>query len=73
MDSLAFRLVLFGILAATANVIGGLVLFPAGLHARYRSAVRYLLGIGAGFMLAVTFFEIIPKTVSAWQAAHPSG
>lgn len=71
MDSFPFRLMVFGILAALANVLGGLVLFPTGLHSRYRWAVRYLLAIGAGFMLAVTFFEIIPKTILAWQAVSP--
>jgi zinc transporter ZupT len=25
------------------------------------------LALGAGFMLAVTFFEIVPKTISVWQ------
>jgi zinc transporter ZupT len=71
MDGFPIQLVLFGILAALANILGGLVLFPAGLHAHYRWTVKYLLAIGAGFMLAVTFFEIIPRTVLAWQTAHP--
>lgn len=71
MPPYPFQLLLFGLLAALANVLGGLVLFPAGIHKEYQKALRYFLAIGAGFMLAVTFVEIIPKTVFAWQAAHP--
>jgi len=29
--------------------------------------LRYLLALGAGFMLSVTFFEVIPKTIILWQ------
>ena len=28
--------------------------------------LRYLLALGAGFMLAVTFLEILPKTIGLW-------
>jgi len=61
------QLVLFGIAAGGANILGGLILFPAGLRGRYRAYLKYLLALGAGFMLAVTFFEIIPKTIEIWQ------
>lgn len=71
MHAFSFQLIMFGLLAALANVCGGLILFPTGLQTTYKWAVRYFLGIGAGFMLAVTFFEVIPKTVLSWQAAHP--
>lgn len=71
MESFSFQLILFGFLAAVANILGGLVLFPAGVRTRYQWAVRYFLAVGAGFMLSVTFFEIIPKTILAWQAVHP--
>ena len=66
------QLLIFGLLAASANVLGGLVLFPRQLHANYKRFLKYLLAIGAGFMLAVTLFEILPKTIEIWQAANPN-
>ena len=67
MDPLLFQLIAFGLLAALANVLGGLILFPSRLHHNYKHLLRYVLALGAGFMLAVTFFEILPKTVALWQ------
>ena len=67
MPSIFVQLVIFGILAALANVLGGLVLFPAKLRRNYKKTLRYLLALGAGFMLAVTLFEILPKTLELWQ------
>ena len=62
---------IFGAFAAFANVLGGLVLFPSGIQKNYKKSLKYLLALGAGFMLAVTFFEIVPKTVLLWQRTHP--
>src|SRR5687767_4775390 len=70
MDQLFLQLLIFGLLAALANILGGLILFPSRLHGTYRRFLKYLLALGAGFMLAVTFFEILPKTFSLW---HPPG
>jgi len=67
MESMALQLVLFGILAGSANILGGLILFPSKIRTEYKWLLRYLLALGAGFMLAVTFFEVIPKTVLLWQ------
>lgn len=64
-------MLLFGALAALANILGGLILFPSKFHKNYRKWLKYLLALGAGFMLAVTFFEILPKTIILWQQAHP--
>lgn len=71
MGSSFFQLLLFGIIAASANVFGGLLLFPSKLHKDYRRYLKYLLALGAGFMLSVTFFEIIPKTILIWQRSYP--
>ncbi len=60
---------IFGSLAAAGNILGGLILFPSRLHVHYTKFLKYLLALGAGFMLAVTFFEIIPKTIGLWQKA----
>lgn len=72
MEFASIQLLIFGLLAALGNVLGGLILFPGRLHERYKSTLKYLLALGAGFMLAVTFFEILPKTILIWQAKEPS-
>jgi len=71
MSSLLVQLMIFALAAAIANLLGGLILFPARLHKIYRRFTKYLLALGAGFMLAVTFFEILPKTVLLWQNNGP--
>ena len=71
MDSLFLKLLIFGLLAALANILGGLILFPSRLHHNYKKILRYLLALGAGFMLAVTIFEIIPESVILWQKSTP--
>ena len=71
MESGFIQLLIFGFCAALANVLGGLILFPSQTHKNYKKSLKYLLALGAGFMLAVTFIEIIPKTVILWQKEHP--
>jgi zinc transporter ZupT len=71
MESISLQLLIFGFLAALANVFGGLILFPSRVHTTYKAGIKYLLALGAGFMLAVTFIEIVPKTVQIWQKTHP--
>ncbi len=67
MNSILVQLLIFGILAAAANVLGGLVLFPASLHRKYKKYLKHLLALGAGFMLAVTIIEILPKSIELWH------
>jgi zinc transporter ZupT len=71
MTSTFLQLLLFGVLAGLANVLGGLILFPSKLHHNYKRYLRYLLALGAGFMLSVTFIEILPKTIALWQNGKP--
>lgn len=71
MDSGIVKLLAFGLMAAAANLLGGLILFPSTIRRDYRRLLSYLLALGAGFMLAVTFFEIVPKTVLLWQKEYP--
>lgn len=71
MDPVLVQLLVFGFIAALANVLGGLILFPSSVRVNYRKSLKYLLALGAGFMLAVTFFEIVPKTVLIWQKTYP--
>jgi len=68
MEISLFQLTLFGIAVAAANVFGGIILVPAGAHASYKRLLKYLLALGAGFMLAVTFVEVLPKTIGIWQS-----
>ncbi|MER3632540.1 MAG: hypothetical protein C4325_10585, partial [Blastocatellia bacterium] len=64
MDTNNLQLIAFGLAAAAANILGGLILFPARIRSDFKNAFRYLLALGAGFMLSVTFFEVLPKTLS---------
>jgi len=69
MESILGRLpelLLFGMIAAGANLVGGLVLIKAGAHRFGERLLKYLVALGAGFMLAAIFIEILPETVSLW-------
>ena len=59
-------ILLFGLLAAGANVLGGLVLIKSGAYRRGERFLKYLVALGAGFMLAAIFIEILPETVGLW-------
>lgn len=62
------QLLLFGVLLALANVTGGLILTSPLIGARWREkSLIYLIGLGAGFMLATIFIEIVPEVVSLWS------
>jgi zinc transporter ZupT len=61
------QLLLLGIVAGSANVFGGLIPYPTGIYTRYKSLLKYVLALGAGFMLAVIFVELLPKTFSLWS------
>ncbi len=71
MGSGFLQLLIFGLLAAGANVLGGLVLLPSKLHTTYRRFLKYLLALGAGFMLSVAFTELIPRSIEIWQTKSP--
>src|SRR6266498_2312378 len=59
-------LLLLGLLAAGANLVGGWVLITSGAHRFGERFLKYLVALGAGFMLAAIFIEIVPETVSIW-------
>jgi zinc transporter ZupT len=61
-----FQLIVFGAIAGFANVLGGLILFPTGIHNKYKSLLKYVLALGAGFMLGVTFIDVLPEVVELW-------
>jgi zinc transporter ZupT len=59
-------ILLFGALAALANLLGGLLLTSPGVGRLDERFLKYLVALGAGFMLAAIFIEIVPETVSLW-------
>jgi zinc transporter ZupT len=60
------ELLFFGGLVALANVGGGLLLARPGTFQRSRHFLSYLIALGAGFMLAAIFIEILPEVVVLW-------
>ncbi len=66
METTFGGLLLFGLLAAGANVLGGLILVKSGIHRFGERFLKYLVALGAGFMLAAIFIEILPETISIW-------
>jgi zinc transporter ZupT len=65
-------MLLFGLLAAGANLLGGLVLVKSGAHRLGERFLKYLVALGAGFMLAAIFIEILPVTVGLWTKDSPA-
>jgi zinc transporter ZupT len=69
------QLICFGLLAAMGNIIGGYFITRSysGAHARAHAEnhrlLLYLIALGAGFMLAAVFLEVIPE-VTRRQSAN---
>jgi len=57
---------LFGLLAAIANIFGGLIIIKTHWRREY---LKYFLALGSGFMLAVAFLEMIPTSYSLFHAS----
>lgn len=68
MNTSLIQLLVFGAAAGFANVLGGLILFPTGIHKAYKNLLKYVLALGAGFMLGVIFIDILPEVVELWIA-----
>jgi len=66
-------LLLFGLLAAGANVVGGVVLVKSGAHRLGERFLKYRVALGAGFMFAAIFIEILPETIGIWSQNAESG
>jgi zinc transporter ZupT len=58
MSSFTLSLIL-GVCAALADIFGGVVLVRANMEKRY---LRYFVALGAGFMMAAAFLEMIPES-----------
>ena len=65
-DFKLWGLLIFGLRAAGANVVGGVVLVKSGAHRLGERFLKYLVALGAGFMLAAIFIEILPETIGIW-------
>lgn len=61
---LQLQLFLFGLLAAAGNLLGGWLL--TALPLTNRRSIKSLVALGAGFMLAAVFLEVIPEIVALW-------
>jgi zinc transporter ZupT len=73
MNITFIHLLVFGVIAALANVLGGLILFPPGIQKNYKKLLKYILALGAGFMLAVIFIDILPESIKLWQTPEYAG
>lgn len=65
MDKASVFIITFGLAAAAANLLGG-VLVTARRPGQ--NALRYLIALGAGFMLAAVFIKMIPESLELWAA-----
>src|SRR5688500_7379154 len=64
-------ILLFGLLAAAANVLGGVILIKSEAYRWGERFLKYLVALGAGFMLAAIFIEILPATIGIWTTNAP--
>jgi zinc transporter ZupT len=65
---------IFGALVALANVLGGFLLVRSEGQGRNTQLLRYLVALGAGFMLAAIFIELVPESVRIWtRRMGPTG
>src|SRR3712207_9414687 len=67
------ELLFFGLLVALGNVAGGLLLARPAIFRPSRHFLSYLVALGAGFMLAAIFIEIIPEVVVLWAKSGAEG
>jgi len=63
------RSLLFAAIAASASVIGGLMVTRKNWTNR---ALRYFIAVGAGFMLGTVFLEMIPTSASSGAEWWPA-
>lgn len=64
MDKSALLIIGYGLMAAFANFLGGLLVSSRRLG---QTTLRYLIALGAGFMLAAVFLKIIPESLNLWS------
>lgn len=57
-------IILYGLTAAAATFLGGFLVSSRKLG---QTALRSLIALGAGFMLAAVFLRMIPETIELWR------
>ena len=57
----------FGVIAAAANIAGGLWL--TSRKRLNKLGIHLLVALGAGFMLAAVFVEVMPESLELWPAS----
>lgn len=62
-------ILILGLLAALANLIGGLLILPSSALRQNKRILKFLVALGAGFLLAVNFIEILPRSLALWVSA----
>jgi zinc transporter ZupT len=62
--------VLFGLLLMLANIGGGMLVAsaPDALR-RSTRLLKYLVALGAGFMLGAIFLEVLPRSIELWRSS----
>jgi len=58
------QLLIFGLLAAAGNLLGGFLITKS--RPAEPARLKYLVALGAGFMLAAVFLEVIPVAAQEW-------
>jgi zinc transporter ZupT len=58
------QLLAFGLLAAAGALLGGWAVSRSG--ARTHQQLKALIALGAGFMLAAVFLEVVPQSLGQW-------
>jgi len=64
MDKSTLVVIAYGLLAAVANLLGGFLISARRVG---QATLRYLIALGAGFMLAAVFLKIVPETLEQWN------
>ena len=67
------QLLFFGTLVALANILGGWLLTRPRAAPRDAHLLRHLVALGAGFMLAAIFIEVLPEVVRLWAGGEAGG
>jgi zinc and cadmium transporter len=60
----ALIVIIYGLTAAAANLLGGFFVSSWRLG---QTTLRYLIALGAGFMLAAVFLKIVPEAIEIWN------
>lgn len=64
MNRTILFIIIYGLAAAGANLLGGLLVSSRRLG---QAALRYLIALGAGFMLAAVFIKMVPESIEQWS------